>query len=268
MKKTTYFFALLLAGITLLSSCENEQLEGEFFSTPDGSDPQEFCDDAPLAISNAQIALINAAPEQQAELCNALIETINTTIDVCGDETGLFQALLDELGTDCMIDAGGGDDDDDDGGGDDMNDSLVGRTYLLTSITIESEFDFNGDGVATNELLSETECQTENTLFFNDEIIVTQVGTSVLDIFVEEDDMGNLEQIIQCTLVDLMVPGTYLRDGESLTVDFMGDIGNGIVDGNQLIFTELDFFLGAFINETGDGVDELEEDTVFTYTLQ
>jgi len=145
MKKTTYFFALLLAGLSFFSSCENEPLEGEFFSTPDGSDPQEFCDDAPLAISNAQIALANATPEQQAELCNALIETINSTIEVCGDETGLFQALLDELGTDCMIDSGGGDNGDDDNDND--NDNAAGS---ITAIVDGSPFSASGNFAGAN----------------------------------------------------------------------------------------------------------------------
>ena len=138
----------------LLTSCDHEPLEGEFFSTPDGSDPADFCADAPLAITAAQIALANVEPAQQAELCDALIAILNTTIDICGDETGLFQSILDDLGTDCMIDTDGGDDDN--------LDPIVGEWQFIRSVdflSVDSEI------LIDEEFLAD-DCSEQSRQFF------------------------------------------------------------------------------------------------------
>ena len=266
MKKTTYFFALLIGVLGLMSSCENEQLEGEFFSTPDGSDPQEFCDDAPLAISNAQIALTNAAPAQQAALCDALIATLMTTIDVCGDETGLFQALLDELGTDCMVntDDGGDDDDDNDdtGGGDDTN--LVGSTYLLTAFNLETPIDLNGDGAASTELISEGACYENETLFFDDETTLTATSTSFLVISTDVETDGSFTQTSECIFEDDITVSNYTVDGSIITIDGI----EGVITGTQIIFTIPEGFFGEIVSDDAMGSVEFLEDITFTYTLQ
>ncbi len=255
MKKITYYFALLLVGLFFVSSCDDEPLEGEFFSTPDGSDPADFCADAPLAITSAQVALANAAPAQQAELCDALIATINSTINVCGDDTGIFQSLLDELGTDCMIDTT------DPGDG---NDDLVGRTYLLTAFEVETPIDLNGDGVATTELISEGSCYENETLFFNDETNVTVTSTSFLEITVEVDADDNLIQSSECIFEEDITNATYSVNGNTITIDGI----DGVINGNQIVITVPEGFFGEIVGDDGISTVELLEDIVFTYTLQ
>ena len=263
MKKTTYFFALLLAALCLVSSCENEELEGEFFSTPDGSDPEDFCTDAPLAISNAQIALSNAAPAQQAALCDDLIETLNTTIDLCGDETGLFQALLDQLGTDCMVNTDDDTDDTDDSdGGDEMN--LVGSTYLLTAFNLETPIDLNGDGSASTELISEGACYENETLFFDDETSLTVNSTSFLIISTEEQTDGSFTQTSECVFEDDVTVSNYIVDGSIITIDGI----EGVITGTQIIFTVPEGFNGEVVGDEGMSSIEFLEDITFTYTLQ
>lgn len=112
MKKLSYYlsFLLLFTAITFIS-CDDEQLEGEFFSTPDGSDPAVFCSETGLlAIAEAQIALAGLDPSEAQAGCDAFKATINSYIATCGDEGGSLQLLLDELGNDCnvMTDGGGG----------------------------------------------------------------------------------------------------------------------------------------------------------------
>ena len=121
MKKLHTILSLILA-VFLLFSCNVEELEGEFFSTPDGSDPEEFCANAVATIAGAQLALATADPADQAMFCEALRNAINGIINQCGDPGGSFQMLLDELGTDCMVmtDDGG-----DDGGGDVTCESVI-----------------------------------------------------------------------------------------------------------------------------------------------
>lgn len=259
MKKYTYIFALLVTGLTLLSSCENELLEGEFFSTPDGSDPEEFCEEAPLTIANAQAALVNGSEAQQADLCAALIETINTTIDFCGDETGVYQALLDSLGTDCMVDPGDGGN-----GGGDGDDSLVGQTYLLTAFEVETALDLDGDGVANTELIAESSCYMNETLFFNDATNATAISTSFLEIFVEVDDNDDFIQTIQCVEEEVTTPSTYTVNGTSITIAGV----EGVISGDQIILTVPDNFFAEFISDDGTDTVTLLEDVTFTYTLQ
>jgi len=114
MKKISYYLPFLLLFTTLVFiSCDDEQLEGEFFSTPDGSDPEVFCQETgPLAIAEAQLALLGLDPSEAQAGCDAFIATINSFINTCGDEGGALQLLLDELGTDCNLTTDGGDGDD------------------------------------------------------------------------------------------------------------------------------------------------------------
>ena len=94
---------VILFSLFTFSSCNDEQLEGEFFSTPDGSDPEEFCENALATIAEAQFALLDATEANAGELCQALRGSIEGVIAVCGDPGGSFQALLDELGDDCGL---------------------------------------------------------------------------------------------------------------------------------------------------------------------
>lgn len=257
MKKYTYFFCLITAGLMLLSSCENELLEGEFFSTPDGSDPEEFCAEAPFAIANAQAALANGTTEQQADLCAALLATINTTIEVCGDDTGVYQALLDSLGSNCMIDPDDGGDDDD------PMDSLVGETYLLTAFEVETAIDLDGDGVPSTELIGETGCYLNETIFFDTETELTATSTSFLELFVEVDG-DVVTQMIDCIEEEEITNSSYVLDGTTITID--GIVG--VVSSTQIIFTVPDGFFGEIVSDDGMGTVELLEDITFTYTLQ
>ena len=115
MKKISYYLPfILLCFATIFISCEDEQLEGEFFSTPDGSDPAVFCaETGPLAIAEAQLALSGLDPANAQAGCDALKATITSFIATCGDEGGGLQLLLDELGNDCNLTTDGGGDDDD-----------------------------------------------------------------------------------------------------------------------------------------------------------
>lgn len=159
MKKISYYLPFLLLFTTLVFiSCDDEQLEGEFFSTPDGSDPEVFCQETgPLAIAEAQLALLGLDPSEAQAGCDAFIATINSFINTCGDEGGGLQLLLDELGTDCNLttDGGDGDDDDDDG----TIDPIVGEWALVRSVDffndMENEFLANDCSEQSRQIFEE-----------------------------------------------------------------------------------------------------------------
>lgn len=108
MKKITYYFSLLLVGVFLFTSCENEQLTGEFFTTPDGQDivigdgdpDSETCQDAFTALATAEAAFAAATEENYTTVCSAYSQALLITIEACGDSSGDLQAMVNELG-DC-----------------------------------------------------------------------------------------------------------------------------------------------------------------------
>ena len=102
MKKISYYFILLFAGLTFLNSCGNEPLEGEF-ATSSSSVSEEDCESAASSVTTALASILAAPDEQQQMLCDDLREMIMGTISTCGDDSGFFQQLLDDLGDDCMI---------------------------------------------------------------------------------------------------------------------------------------------------------------------
>lgn len=255
MKKCTYIAVLLFLGLFCITSCENEPLEGEFFSTPDGSNPQDFCDDAPAAIAAAQLAFLTASEEELEELCNSLTASINATISVCGDPGGVLQEIIDDL-EDCTMDTGGDDDP--------VDDNLVGRTYLLTAFQIESEIDLNNDGNFTNDFIVETGCYQNETIFFDDETSLTVFSTSFLELFVDVDINGNVTQEATCVMEEETSMSSYVVDGNVITIDGI----EGIISNTQIIFTVPDGYFGELISDDGTGSFEILEDVTFTYTLQ
>ena len=258
MKKITYYIILVFVGLMALNSCEDEQLEGEFFSTPDGSDPEEFCEDIAFNIASAQAALINAPAGQEMALCDALQATIINAIVVCGDDTGLFQALLDDLGDDCMVDPGDGGDDDGDAPG-----SLAGRTYILTAFEVETAVDLDGDGDASNDLIIETGCYQNETLFFDSETELTATSNSFLNLSVVIDG-DVVTQMVECIIEQEITNSNYVLNGNTITIDGI----NGVVSSTQIVFTVPDGFFGEIVSDDGMGSVEILEDITFTYTLQ
>lgn len=92
----------------LFTSCENEQLTGEFFTTPDGQDivigegdpDSETCQDAFTALTAAETAFATATEENYTTVCSAYSQALTITIEACGDSSGNLQAIVNSLG-DC-----------------------------------------------------------------------------------------------------------------------------------------------------------------------
>ena len=92
MKKISYYlpFLLLCFAITF-TSCDDEQLEGEFFTTPDGqevtlNDTPE-CQAALTAFQQAALELQNADPANNSAECAALSNALDTFVQACGVDT-------------------------------------------------------------------------------------------------------------------------------------------------------------------------------------
>ena len=92
MKKISYYLPFLLLCFTItFTSCDDEQLEGEFFTTPDGqeitlNDTPE-CQAALTAFQQASLELQNADPANSAAACAALSDALDTFMQACGVDT-------------------------------------------------------------------------------------------------------------------------------------------------------------------------------------
>lgn len=87
MKKISYYLSFFLLCIaTIFISCDDEQLEGEFFSTPDGQmitgNTQE-CLAALTALQEAYDILLNAPTEQAITACAAVSDALDAYILTC-----------------------------------------------------------------------------------------------------------------------------------------------------------------------------------------
>ncbi len=114
MKKISYlyfFFALFTAAV--FTSCENEPLTGEFFTTPDGSDSttdddgtvdSEECIAALDALATGQASLAGATEETYNAACVAYATALDFIISNCGDPNNVYQNILNTLG-DCSFNA-------------------------------------------------------------------------------------------------------------------------------------------------------------------
>ncbi|GGG05803.1 hypothetical protein GCM10011344_02790 [Dokdonia pacifica] len=92
MKKISYYLPfLLLCFVITCISCDDEQLEGEFFTTPDGQeiviDDSPECQAALTAFQQASLELQNADPANSAAACAALSTALDNFVFACGVDT-------------------------------------------------------------------------------------------------------------------------------------------------------------------------------------
>ncbi len=111
MKKISYYLSLFTVLCALVfTSCDDEQLEGEFFATPDGeeiviTDPTGgTCLDVSLALQDLLQAFNTATGDAIPQACENYRQGLENAIAACGDELGVFQATIDSLGDCTTID--------------------------------------------------------------------------------------------------------------------------------------------------------------------
>ncbi|WP_147448375.1 hypothetical protein [Dokdonia sinensis] len=108
MKKLSYLtFFIAVFTASFFTSCENEPVTGEFFTTPDGTDgtddgevQTEECATNFDLLATAQAAFATADEESYTEACIAYATLLDFLILECGDADGSLQNTLNSLG-DC-----------------------------------------------------------------------------------------------------------------------------------------------------------------------
>lgn len=92
MKKISYYLSFLLVLSTVaFVSCDDEQLEGEFFTTPDGEEitivDTPECQAALTAFQDATSALQMATTEEAPAACAALSNALDNFVQICEIDT-------------------------------------------------------------------------------------------------------------------------------------------------------------------------------------
>jgi len=153
---------------------------------------------------------------------------------------------------------------DDDG---DSGTSLEG-TWKLTSFTTETGFDFNEDGTASNNVMSETNCYQNETVLFNGNGSGTATNRSYADITLELVAGSTTEYEYSVTCVQETETNTFswTQSGNTISITESGETISGTLSGSVLtIVIPSGFFVE--IEEAG-GTGFTTEDVTFVYTKQ
>ncbi len=146
---------------------------------------------------------------------------------------------------------------------DDGNKNLTPEgQWLVSSLLVESSFDFNGDGTASRDLFEETPCYDGNFIeFFDDGEVIIDIDFT--NIYV---DINN-EQAYQCQN-GFGLTSTWTQDGNTVTVendDEQGDIV-GTISGNTITVTILNGFEMELYDEVNDQHVGVTEDFTIIFT--
>lgn len=146
---------------------ENGALQASIDALGDCSDdnePDTTCEDAETDTQTASEELDNASTDEEyAAACEAYKDALQNQIDICGDEDGSLQDILDELGEDCISNDNS----------DDIEISVVAGTLLI-------EFDDVNVVVNGNFLeVSGEDTSTGYTVYF--EVEQNATGTDIIN---------------------------------------------------------------------------------------
>ncbi|MFD2727336.1 hypothetical protein [Hyunsoonleella rubra] len=138
--------------------------------------------------------------------------------------------------------------------------SAPAGSWLLTSLSIESSFDFNSDGQASRNMFVETDC------YENDFIQIKEDGTVRIVsglTFISVDD--NFNPFHEC-LSGFDRESTWTQDGNTITIENGSQDIVGVFSGNTVTATLTDFFEVEVYN--GTEVVSTREDVTLTYTKE
>lgn len=156
--------------------------------------------------------------------------------------------------------------------------SLEGSLFLRSGFVIDTPVDANGDGVYSNDLMTEKLCY-DLQMNFREDLKVSNPTHDAISLYVTDDGNGNLTQTINCTHADGLPTNYKLINGNVVEFTY----GNGLeftgvlsADGNTLTFNfpnELLFGFNFFnssnriLREDGT-IEAYNGGAVVTYTRQ
>ncbi|WP_299367596.1 hypothetical protein [Winogradskyella sp.] len=134
--------------------------------------------------------------------------------------------------------------------------------WLVTSLLIESSFDFDGDGNASRDMFQETSCYDGNSIEFfdNDEV---EIDVDLAYIFIDDDNQHDVE----CQS-GFGLTSTWTQNGNTITVvnEFNEDDLTGTISGNTITLTIEEGFEIEFYDSVNDAIIYVEEDFTIIFT--
>lgn len=151
----------------------------------------------------------------------------------------------------------------DDDSNNDSEASLEG-IWILSSLRVESTFDFNNDGTASQNLFEETPCYDNDFINFRTDGTVNVV-TALTEITVEVTSPTEYNHVYEC-LDGFDQETTWTRDGNTITVEYGSTDLVGTISGNTLTV----YIENFFEIEMYDGMNYSypNEDVTLEYTKQ
>ena len=157
-----------------------------------------------------------------------------------------------------------------------MNSILVdGATFVRTNYVLEVPVDVNGDGVFSNDVLTELDCGADYMIFQPGETVSNPTFHG-FGLQVDDDGNGNLSQSMSCGIGDGLLPSyrqvdfeVFLMYGDE--IELTGELSN---DGTKIEFRVprskligLSLSGGDILNQNGT-VTNYDGDAIITYTRQ
>ena len=148
--------------------------------------------------------------------------------------------------------------DDDDN---DSSDALLTGTYNLTFFGGETPVDFNGDGNASANLITETGCYSGDNIVFssNDMAVINSTTFADIEVIVEN---GNSSFDITCVSDPSSDAVTFTQSGSTVTIIQAGADFSGTIDGDMLTFTVPSGSVVEVINDDGTTATLIEDLTL------
>lgn len=134
--------------------------------------------------------------------------------------------------------------------------------WFLTTLSIDTAFDFNEDGIASRNLLEETPCYTGDFVSFDSEG-GARVVSALTYITTNVNSPTDYSYEYEC-LDGFDAETTFIQNGNSLTLQLAGQDAVGTISGNTLTVNLHDFFEIEMYN--GSEYFDVTEDVVLVYT--
>lgn len=103
--------------------------------------------------------------------------------------------------------------------------------WKLISITMSEEFDFNGDGTLSNDLMTETDCYQNELMSFNADLTGISTSNSYADVIV-----NGTTYITECIPETEETPFTWAQNQNNISLTIDTQIIPAILAGNTLTF--------------------------------
>lgn len=214
------------------------------------NDP-DTCESATIAADVAFNNLNNAPDSQYTTFCNVYVMALENKIELCGDEDGTIQSIIDNLG-DCSS------------GGEPTE--VVG-TWLLTAWNGTEPIDLNNDGTESTNFLDEMDCYNNETIVFNQDNTGTAMSTSYADIeiFIEAGTTNSYDFTVTCIDEIENTDMTWTQSGNAVSITDVSGTTDWTLNGNTLSITIPE---GFTVISTEDATVSVIQDLTFVYTKQ